>query len=212
MTRLWIVGAGGHAKVVIDAALATGRFEVAGLLDDRAPAPGSVLGFEVLGRPDTEDVARLGVTDAVVAVGSNRARESLVARLGASVRWATIIHSAAYVGRDVEIAEGTVICAGAIIQPSCQIGRHGVVNTSASVDHDCRIGDFVHVAPGSRLAGGVIVGDFALLGIGSCVLPGRRIGQAAVLGAGAVAVKDVPAGVVAVGVPARPTSLRTADL
>lgn len=204
MNPLWIVGAGGHAKVVIDAARASGLWEIVGLFDDDPRAASSrVLGVEVLGPADGATIDRLGVTNLVLAVGSNRARLDLDARLDGCVIWATVVHPRAYLACDVTLGEGTVVSAGAIIQPSARIGRHVIVNTGASVDHDCSVGDFVHIAPGSRLAGEVEVADLALLGLGSCVLPGRRIGRGAILGAGGVAVADVPDNSVAVGIPAR---------
>lgn len=209
MNPLWIVGAGGHAKVVIDAARASGQWEIVGLLDDDPRAASArVLGVEVLGPADRATVDRLGATNLVLAVGSNRARLDLDARLKGCAPWATVVHPRAYLACDVTLGEGTVVSAGAIIQPSARVGRHVIVNTGASVDHDCSVGDFVHIAPGSRLAGGVEVADLALLGLGSCVLPGRRIGRGAILGAGGVVVADVPDSSVAVGIPARTRSPR----
>jgi acetyltransferase-like isoleucine patch superfamily enzyme len=94
------------------------------------------------------------------------------------------------------------VCAGAIVQPGASIGSHTIINTGASVDHDCGIGDFVHIAPGVHLAGGVRIAEGAFLGIGAGVLPNVCVGEWAVLGAGAVAIRDVGARSVAVGVPA----------
>ncbi|MER6134167.1 sugar O-acetyltransferase [Streptomyces sp. NPDC001815] len=50
----------------------------------------------------------------------------------------------------------------------------------------------------------ITIGDNVWLGAGAIVLPGVSIGDNSVIGAGAVVTKDVPAGVVAVGNPARP--------
>lgn len=50
----------------------------------------------------------------------------------------------------------------------------------------------------------ITIGDNVWLGGGAIVLPGVSIGDNSVIGAGAVVTKDVPAGVVAVGNPARP--------
>ncbi len=60
-----------------------------------------------------------------------------------------------------------------------------------------------HVAPGVHLGGEVTVGQGALIGIGASVMPGRSVGAGTVVGAGAVVTRDLPAGVTAVGVPAR---------
>jgi sugar O-acyltransferase (sialic acid O-acetyltransferase NeuD family) len=205
---LWVIGAGGHAKVVVDTIRAAGFGEPAGVLDDDPAKYGTtVLGVPVLGGPDPETIARLGITRAVIAIGHNHARSQIAERLHGLVTWETVVHPAAVVAASARLGEGTVIFAGVVIQPDAVIGRHAIVNTSASVDHDCEIGAFAHIAPGVRIAGGVLIGDGALLGIGSCVTPGRRIREWATVGAGAVVIDDVAAFTTAVGVPARPMTV-----
>ncbi len=201
-----IVGAGGHAKVVADALLAAGA-TVAGLVD-AAPAATArhVLGLPVLG----DDQVVLGrPTDALIlanGVGSTgqpsarvRVFDSFRAR---GFRFATVVHPASVIGRDVELAEGAQVMAGAVVQPGCHIGVNAIVNTGAAIDHDCRIGAHAHVAPGAVLAGGVTVGDRAHIGAGAVVIQNITVGPDAVVGAGAVVVHDVSDGMRVVGVPA----------
>jgi acetyltransferase-like isoleucine patch superfamily enzyme len=66
------------------------------------------------------------------------------------------------------------------------------------------------VGSGARLAGGVTVGTGAYLGAGCLVREGCTIGPWALVGMGAAVTRDIPAGQVWVGVPAR--YLRTVDL
>ena len=202
--RAVVLGAGGHAKVVI-ATLEAAGWEVAAALDDDPARRGDrVLGVEVAG--PVADLAAWDGVAAVAAIGDNRARQRLVARveeLLPGVSWATAVHPSAVVHPSARLGPGTVVFAGAVVQPEAALGAHVVVNTGASVDHDCRIGDFVHLAPGGRLAGGVAVAEGALLGIGCAVLPGRRVGAWAVVGAGATVVEDVADGWTVVGTPAR---------
>ena len=200
MDRLTIVGAGGHAKVVLAAARAAG-FEVAALADDDTSRHGSqVLGTEVVGLagPVLADPGAL----AVLAIGDNATR----ARLGAAAncRFATIVHPSAVVEEDVELGAGTVVFAGAAIQPGTRLGAHCIVNTAASIDHDCVLGAAVHVAPGTRLGGDVTLADGVFLGIGAVVAPGLTVAERTVVGAGAAVIQDLPGNVTAVGVPARP--------
>ena len=203
---IWIAGAGGHAKVVIETARAAGGFLLVGVLDDDPDRIGTeVLGVPVRGAIDAATVDRLGMTNVmmVLAAGDNRARAHLATRLDGLVRWATLVHPSAVIAPSVQLGEGTVVFAGAVIQPDTVVGRNVIVNTAASIDHDCVVGDVAHVGPGARLAGSVSVGVGAFLGIGSTVVPGCRIGDWATVGAGGVVVSDVPSGVVAKGVPAR---------
>ena len=158
MKPLWVIGASGHAKVVIDTARATGRFEVVGLLDDNQDCWGQqVLGVPVRGAASREQVSRLGIELAVIAIGSNRSRAEVAQRLYGLVAWATLVHPSVYLAPGVTPGQGTVIFAGAIVQVDSSIGRHVILNTACSVDHDSILDDFVHLAPGVRLAGQVRV-------------------------------------------------------
>lgn len=194
-----VLGAGGHAKVVVATLQAAGR-EVGGLLDDDPARHGTT----VLGHPVTGAIAGHPLKPghpAVLAIGDNRTRRRLS---GLELSWVSAVHPTAAVHPSVGLGDGTLVFAGAVVQPDTVLGDHVVVNTAASVDHDCTIGDFAHLAPGCRLAGGVRVGEGALLGIASAVVPGVTIGAWAVVGAGAVVTEDVPGGSIVAGVPARP--------
>lgn len=200
MFSIHILGAGGHAKVVISALLSRGAPIAAAYDDDAEKHGGSVLGIPIRGNGD--EFARLGAVQAVIAVGSNRVRETIASRF-CDVEWVPVVHRNSYVDGAAEVAAGSVVFAGAVVQPGAVLGAHCIINTGATVDHDCKIGSFAHLAPGVHLAGGVSVGERAFLGIGSCVIPGIRIGNDAVVGAGAVVIRDVPDGVTVAGVPAR---------
>jgi len=196
-----VVGAGGHAKVVIST-LRDAGFTIATVLDDDESRIGSeILGFRVEGT--TQHLLEQDGSDAVLAIGDNSRRRQLAGRFS-SVRWITVVHPTATVDPSVKIGHGTVVFAGAVIQAETTLGAHVIVNTGAMIDHDCLIGDFAHLGPGSHLAGTVEVREGAMLGIGGVVVPGTRIGSWTTVGAGAAVTRDLPAGVTAVGIPARP--------
>lgn len=200
--KIVLVGAGGHAKVVIALAHALGHAVVA--LVDRDPEK---LGRLVSGVPVVGSAAE--VADAhgcgfVLSIGDNRTRAEFAAVM--KVRFVSLVHPWAWVAPSAEIGPGAVVFAGCVVQPDARVGAHAIVNTGATIDHDCTLGSFVHVAPGAHLAGQVRVGEGAFLGVGCAVKNGVEVGAWATLGAGAVAVHDVSEGVVAVGIPARDRS------
>lgn len=200
-----IIGTGGHARVVLDAARSWFPEDIIAALDDSADRIGSIWhGLPVSGPITLDAVAHIGAESAVIAIGDNRARAAIAARL-AGTRWSCVRHASAVVASDAVVEPGAVIMAGAIVQPGAVIGAHAIVNTGASVDHDCQVGSFAHVAPGVRLCGNVTVGDGTLIGVGAVVTPGVRIGAWATVGAGAVVVRNVPDRVTVTGVPARST-------
>ncbi len=199
--RTWVViGAGGHAAVVVATLQAAGETVRVILDDDPRAWGGEVLGVPVTG-PVSTSAVRPGEA-AVIGIGSNRARRDLASRL--PLAWGVAIHPSAIIHPSVEIGEGTVVFAGVILQPRTRVGRHVIVNTAASVDHDGVLEDYVHISPGARLSGNVTVREGALLGVGSAAIPGTTVGAWAVVGGGGAVVADIPDGVTAVGVPARP--------
>lgn len=203
------LGAGGHAKVVVEILRLIGGYELVGLLDRKRELWGTeILGVQVLG--DDTLLAKLyeqGVRHVFIGVGSignTRPRRMLyeIARKdGFEVVYA--VHPQAVIACSAEIGQGCTIMASAVVNAAARLGDNVIINTGAIVEHDCVIGNHVHIATGARLASTVTVGEGSHIGIGATVRQCVRIGRDAIVGAGAVVVNDVPNDVVVVGVPAR---------
>lgn len=138
-----LIGAGGHAKVVI-AALQSNGTKVTGIYDDNA----SLLNTQISGVPVVGSIDDLRRTSCdklqvCVAIGDNNARKMVVESLKqTSVEWLTPIHKESHVDNTVTIGEGTLIAASATVQPHTKIGDHVIINTGANIDHDCVISNF----------------------------------------------------------------------
>ena len=204
------LGAGGHAKVVIDILRACGACELVGLLDPRDDLQGTkVLGVPVLGDDDMlVELAGQGIGHFFVGLGTTGdvgpRRRLYDMAVGLGMHAVDAIHPSAVVSPSAAYGSGVTIAASAVVNACAVLGENVIVNTAAVVEHDCRIGDDVHIATGARLAGTVKVACGAYIGAGATIRECITIGQRAVVGAGAVVVKDVPANVTVVGVPAGP--------
>lgn len=202
-----ILGAGGHAKVLIEALLASSAV-IAGIADpDPALVGTTILTVPVLGGDYVVDEfppSEIQLVNGLGSVGIPARRQKLfVTFCNKGYSFARVVHPSAVIASDVELGEGSQIMAGAVIQPGCRIGINSIINTRASVDHDCIIGDHVHVAPGVTLSGGVSIGACSHIGTGATVIQGISIGTESIIGAGSVVLKEVRPFVTVVGVPAR---------
>ena len=203
------LGAGGHAKVVIEALQACGNYELVGLLDPTEDLHGQeILGVPVLGDDSllTTMVDR-GIECFFVGLGStgdvSSRRRLFELGIRSGLRPVSVIHPLATVSPSACIGDGNTIMVGAIVNAGVVTGRNVLINTGAIVEHDCNLDDDVHVATGACLAGGVHAEAGSHIGIGAVVKEYITVGQEAIVGAGAVVVKDVPANKVVAGVPAR---------
>lgn len=202
-----IIGAGGHAKVLIEALLLS-RTQVAGILDPNPETHGKrVLGVPVIGNDDVlfrYDPAEVRCVNGIGSVRVPRHRcEVFLRLLGKGYSFVSVIHPSAVIASDAVIGEGAQIMAGVVIQPGCVIGRNTIINTRASVDHDCVIGDHAHIAPGVTLSGEVRIGEGAHIGTAATVIQGVQIGSNSLIGAGALVIRDVPSHAKVMGVPAK---------
>lgn len=206
MDDLLILGAGGHARVIVSV-LRLLQVHPAGCVAPEAPDANWYSEIPWLGTDRELSKRDPATTRLVSGVGGTRSNErrQRIFEFGKSLgfRFHTVLHPRAIVAEGAVIEEGAVVMAGAIIQVGCTIGRNAIINTGAIVDHDCVIGAHAHIAPGVRLSGNVSVGRGTHIGTGASVIQGITIGESALLAAGCVAIDDVPDRAAVAGVPAR---------
>jgi sugar O-acyltransferase (sialic acid O-acetyltransferase NeuD family) len=199
---LLILGAGGHGRVVADAALEAGYREIA-FLDDQTD---DVLGgkFQVVGKLSAAGDHLGRWKHAALGIGNNATRLRLFHHLkNLGFLMPSVVHPSATASRFSEIGEGSFVAAGVVINTGAVVGSAVILNTAATIDHDCVLAEGAHVSPGAHVGGSVTVGARAWLGLGSAVKNGVAIGDDAIVGAGAVVISDVAPGTTVVGVPAR---------
>jgi sugar O-acyltransferase (sialic acid O-acetyltransferase NeuD family) len=199
-----IVGAGAQGRVVLEnwrAARSAARFV---FVDDDPRLQGTrIMDAEVVGGLDALDA--LG-GEVVLAVGNNRTRLALAARLSGKVEWAKVVHPSAVVMPTASIGAGSVGFAGALGNTAANVGEHVIVNTGVIVEHDAVIASGASLSPGVRTGGRVEVGEGAFLSTGVTLAARAKVGAWSVVGAGAVVVKEIPPNTLAYGVPARVVS------
>lgn len=202
---LFIIGAGGHARVVASSALAAG-LNLKGFLSDFIDD----IGTTIFNLPVSERKSSLNRTAAFhVAIGSNNIRARLSKDM-IKAGWVceTIIHPSAAIGSDVKIGAGSFLGPQSVLNPGAVLGNYCIVNSGTIVEHDCQVADAVHLSPRVVLGGHVAIGENSWVGIGATVRDRAKIGADVMIGAGAVVVSDIEGPGTAYGVPAK---LRPSD-
>ena len=186
--RIYVIGAGNHAKVILSVLEACGMC-CAGIYDDNLSLKGSTLWcVPILGpiseMPDTPE------TMAVIAIGSNSARREIAAGFK-NVCWPALVHPQSAVHSSVRIGEGTVVLPGSIILADSIIGKHSIINTSSVINQDTVIGDFCHIGMKSAIANGVKIEDGSFIGMGAVIIPHITIESNVTVGAGGVVIRNL---------------------
>jgi sugar O-acyltransferase (sialic acid O-acetyltransferase NeuD family) len=207
MRKLVIIGSGDLGQQIAYHATATGKYAVAGFIDDFRQRSEIVQGIPVLGGVDAIDrLFREMVFDClVVAIGYKHftRRKEVFDMFAPTIPMATIIHPAAVVDPSSKIGAGSVILSGCLVDQQVTIGENVFINVGSCIAHDSKVGAHTFLSPRVAIAGFVTVGKSCNIGIQTTVIDNIRIADHVQTGGGTVVIKDLTAGGLYVGNPAR---------
>jgi sugar O-acyltransferase (sialic acid O-acetyltransferase NeuD family) len=192
---LVLLGAGGHAKVVLDILLRQGIRPLACI--NPQPLPAHPLFAGIAHYPDdtalhTLDPKAVMLINGVGALpGSNRRFALFDEAKSLGFRFFSVICSSAQISPFARLGEGVQIFSHAIVNVDSQIADNVIINTRALVEHDCQIGKHSVLSPAAVLCGQVQTGQQVYIGAGAVVIQSVRIGDRAMVAAGAMLAHDL---------------------
>lgn len=205
MENIVLVGAGGHAKSVIDTIEKEEKYHIIGFLDPNDHA--FYKDYKVIGKDtDARSIFNQGVKNAFITIGF-MGHSTLRMKLFNSMKsigfsFPNIIDRTAVIANDVCMGEGNFVGKRAVINANSQIGIMNIINTGAVIEHDCIIEKNVHMAVGAVACGNVTIHADCFIGANATIIQGVQVDKACIIGAGAVVINDVNCNSTMVGIPA----------
>lgn len=208
MKKVLIIGASGHAKVVIDILEKCGEYSIAGLIDTYKPVGEMISGYRILGTENDlpEITAAHDIYGGIITIGDNYTRLKMYEKILSIMPdflFIKAIHPSVIIGKDVVIGDGTVLIAGSIVNSDSKVGKCAIINTKASLGHDCVMGDFTSLAPGVTVGGNTSIGFCTAVSLGANIIQNIKIGDHVIVGAGATVINHIDNNLLVYGCPAK---------
>lgn len=203
-----IIGASGHAKIIIDIIEQLGYYHIVGLIDSFKPKGSFIFEYEILGSEN--DIPKLSeiynFNTGIIAIGDNWTRKKIhkkIIKIAPSFEFISAIHPKSVIGKNVKIGQGTVIMAGAIVNSDAKIEDFCIINTKASLGHDGYLGKYASLAPNVTIGGNVAIGAFTAISLSASVIQNIHIGKHSIIGACALINRKVGDYKMVYGVPGK---------
>lgn len=195
-SEIVLIGAGGHAKTIVDTIERQGNYKIVGFVDKENIGNNIYRSYNVIGQDeDLEEIYNNGVKYAFISIGymgDNDLRNQLYNKLkNIGYVLPVIIDDTAILAEDVRISEGSYVGRNAVINAEAYIGKMCIINTNAVIEHECIVGEFSHVAVGAVMCGRVKVGNNCMIGANATILQTREIGANTIIGAGTIVTKNI---------------------
>jgi len=189
MSKLFIIGCGGHGKVILDMAKKIGKWVTIQFLDDYHIGL-SINGIKVIGSIDM--INSIVNYDYIIAIGDNNTREFVFSKIRKNGNnLISIIDPSATISDTVKIGNGTVIMPNVVINANSIVKDCCIVNTGSIIEHDSIIGSFSHISPGAVLCGNVKIGKNVWIGANTTIINNIKISSDTIIGAGSTVIDDV---------------------
>lgn len=145
MSRLLLLGSGGHCRACIDVIEAGAKYQIVGIVQPPTEGTKAVLGYPVIGSDDDLLALLANTQNALVTVGQIKSpdtRKRLLNLLKHQDANLPVIQSpTAYCSRHATLGEGSLLMHACLINANARIGANCIINSQALIEHDAEIAD-----------------------------------------------------------------------
>jgi sugar O-acyltransferase (sialic acid O-acetyltransferase NeuD family) len=192
---LLILGAGGHASVLVDILLQQNR-DILGVVSPQVVSESKVFDrIEIFHNDDDVlqfDKSLIKLVNGIGSMPNTQLRSIIYNKFKVlGYEFETVIADNSIISKYANLDEGVQVFSGAIIQTDATIGANSIINSGAIIEHGCIIGSNNHIAPGATLSGQVHTKEFVHVGTGASVIQEINVAKNVVIGAGAIITNDI---------------------
>jgi len=189
MSKIIVVGSGGHAKSCFDVLKTIKKYSFYGYINN-TKYKDNIIGTD-------KDLKKLSKTIKFALIGIGQIKSAkkrieifkILKKIG--FKLPVIKSPNSYVSKYSTIGEGTIIMHGAIVNAYAKIGNNCIINTGAIIEHDVKIGDNCHISTNVTINGECKIGDNTFLGSRSVIVNNIKIGKDKFVKAGEIVKKDI---------------------
>jgi sugar O-acyltransferase (sialic acid O-acetyltransferase NeuD family) len=198
MTKIILLGAGGHARSCIEALEMHSQFEIYGIVGLPEEVGKEILGYTVMATDRDLENLRTKCDFAIVTTGQILTADKRIElfKLGKKYQFSfpSVIAPSAYVSVHSSVGEGTIVMPGALVMPGVRIGRNCIINSKSLIEHDVEVMDNCHISTAAIINGGSVIGEKSFVGSGAILKQGVLVGSEAFVGMGTVLKRNLEAG------------------
>jgi sugar O-acyltransferase (sialic acid O-acetyltransferase NeuD family) len=176
VSKIILIGGGGHCKSVIDVIEQEGRFKIYGILDKSDFLGTKILGYKIIG--NDKDLKKLAskCNYAFITVGQIKSSLTRIRLFNmakqAGFTLPTIISPRAYVSKHSSIGRGSVVMHDAVVNANVNIGDNCIINTKAIIEHDSIIFNHCHISTNATINGSVKIKSKCFIGSNATIRDG----------------------------------------
>ncbi|HHP7241105.1 MAG TPA: NeuD/PglB/VioB family sugar acetyltransferase [Cyclobacteriaceae bacterium] len=200
MSKISIVGSGGHSRSVIGL-IQDAELQIEGIYDKsyNPKKNETIMGLAIKGT--LEELPEKNLV--ILAVGNNLDRNELFNRYFDRIFQENISHSSAILQYGVTLGVANLVFPRSFINAEVTIGDNNIINTGTIIEHESTIENHCHISIGSIIAGRVSIGDRCFIGAGVIIKDQVKICSDVIIGAGSLVVKDIDEPGVYIGSPVK---------
>jgi sugar O-acyltransferase (sialic acid O-acetyltransferase NeuD family) len=198
---VYLIGAGGFSKQVIDAYLSH-NVKILGIFDNFRKGL-FYKNIPILDSIDNIQNIVKSNENVFVTLGDNNLRKNIISKLINKYSFPNCYRHNSDIPTSLKIGEGNYIGSFAKLGEDSYIGNFNFINECVILAHDTSIGDYNHLSPNVSMGGNAIIGNTNMIGTSAIIIPKIKIGNNNTVGAGTVIIRDITDNSTIVGNPGK---------